>query len=134
MIKPEEVKQVIVVRTDLNMRKGKIGAQCAHAAMKSLLAKIQAARSIGPYEPMAHFDAVELAWYFGNFRKIVVGVDSEAALLDIETRALVIGLRCYLITDNGLTEFHGVPTMTCLAIGPNLGSEIDVITGGLKLL
>jgi peptidyl-tRNA hydrolase, PTH2 family len=40
----------------------------------------------------------------------------------------------YLITDAGHTEFKGVPTKTCLAIGPNDVDEIDVVTGHLKLL
>ena len=39
-----------------------------------------------------------------------------------------------LITDAGHTEFHGVPTRTCLAIGPAWSDEIDAITGGLQLL
>ena len=39
-----------------------------------------------------------------------------------------------LITDAGLTEFHGVPTKTCLGIGPWESEEIDKITGELSLL
>ena len=34
------IKQVIIVRKDLNMRKGKIAAQVAHAAMKVILDKM----------------------------------------------------------------------------------------------
>ncbi len=44
------------------------------------------------------------------------------------------GLVCSLIIDAGLTEFGGVPTRTCIAIGPNWSDEIDEITGHLKLL
>ncbi len=38
------------------------------------------------------------------------------------------------VTDRGDTEFHGEPTVTCIAIGPGEDSDIDEITGHLKLL
>ncbi len=43
-------------------------------------------------------------------------------------------LRYALITDAGRTEFHGEPTNTTLAIGPDYSEKIDKITGGLPLL
>jgi PTH2 family peptidyl-tRNA hydrolase len=61
-------------------------------------------------------------------------VDSHAELLEIFTKAKLAGIPCILITDNGTTEFHGVPTDTCIAVGPWDATEIDKITGGLKLL
>jgi PTH2 family peptidyl-tRNA hydrolase len=47
---------------------------------------------------------------------------------------LEAGLEVHLITDNGKTEFHGEPTRTCLAIGPDDAEKIDAITGRLQLL
>ena len=44
------------------------------------------------------------------------------------------GIECHLITDSGKTEFNGVPTNTCLAIGPDYVDEINKITGHLNLL
>ena len=44
------------------------------------------------------------------------------------------GIPCALIEDEGLTEFNGVKTKTCIAIGPWYADEIDQITGHLKLL
>ena len=38
-----------------------------------------------------------------------------------------------LCVDAGRTEFHGVPTATCCAIGPDWPERIDPITGHLKL-
>lgn len=75
----------------------------------------------------------ELDWIQGIFTKICVKVDSEEELLEIEKKAKEKGLSCHLITDRGLTEFDGVPTRTCLAIGPDRSEKIDEITGGLTL-
>ena len=41
---------------------------------------------------------------------------------------------CALIVDAGTTEFHGVPTKTCCAVGPAWADAVDAITGGLPLL
>ncbi len=66
--------------------------------------------------------------------KICVSVDSAEELLEVYNRALTAGLNTELIIDSGFTEFNGVPTKTCIGIGPNLASDIDKITGHLKLL
>ena len=73
-------------------------------------------------------------WINGTYAKICVSVDSEAELLGVYESAVEADLLVSLITDLGATEFHGVPTRTCLAIGPARSSDIDKITGGLKLL
>lgn len=114
------MKQVIVVRKDLKMRKGKIAAQVAHGAMGAVL----------PYLD----DPRVTEWLNGIFTKICVSCDSEEELLQLEQQAKDAGLITCLITDSGLTEFHGVPTKTVLAIGPDEDDRINVITGDLKLL
>jgi PTH2 family peptidyl-tRNA hydrolase len=121
----EQLKQVIVMRNDLNMRKGKMVAQGAHASMWFLF--MRAIHGQDLTEEAA-------AWMQFGMTKICVRCDSEAELSDIETRAKESGLTVHVITDAGHTEFSGVPTKTCLAIGPNAISEIDKITGALKLL
>jgi PTH2 family peptidyl-tRNA hydrolase len=70
----------------------------------------------------------------GNFKKITVSVGSEGELLDILEKAQQAKLDVHLCVDSGLTEFNGVPTKTCLAIGPDYSDVIDQITGALKLL
>lgn len=143
------VKQVIVVRTDLKMRRGKENAQSAHASICFLTLKIREGKEIAKtllwkilslplricgYNPI-HFEisTEQNEWIEGTFSKICCAVESEEELLEIEARAVVAGLDCNLIIDNGNTEFHGVKTKTCLAIGPNDASKIDPITGHLKL-
>jgi PTH2 family peptidyl-tRNA hydrolase len=70
----------------------------------------------------------------GGITKVCVGVDSEDELLAVHRAAQTAGVRSTLITDAGLTEFGGVPTNTCLAIGPDWNEKVDAITGALKLL
>lgn len=139
-------KQVIVMRTDLNMRKGKMVAQGAHASIAFLTRRLatRVANAIDSV-PKAIFDTLdyrmeiglndrEIRWLHTSFAKICVGVDSEAQLLNIRDKAQAAGVEVHVITDNGKTEFAGVPTITCLAIGPDYCDKIDAITGSLKLL
>jgi PTH2 family peptidyl-tRNA hydrolase len=124
------VKQVIVVRHDLKMRKGKIGAQCSHASMKVFFDRFKNEKK-NVYSIKVSDEMNE--WIQGAFTKIVVYVNSEEELLAIYDRAKEAGLPCSLIKDNGLTEFGGVPTHTCIAIGPDKAEKIDLITGNLPL-
>jgi len=130
----EEVKQVIVVRKDLNMRKGKIAAQAAHASMKVLLDSCIKSMDRRTYIMLAHPANPWYHWLNGLFTKVVVGCDSEDELLDLYREASGEGIPTALITDAGKTEFHGEPTLTCIAIGPYYSEEIDEITGDLHLL
>jgi PTH2 family peptidyl-tRNA hydrolase len=52
----------------------------------------------------------------------------------IHDKAIASSLEVHLITDSGRTEFHGKPTRTCLAIGPDEAAKIDQVTGHLELL
>jgi len=137
------VKQIIVIRKDLNMRKGKIAAQAAHAAMKVLLDRMKIdefAKESTIWEGcyvwhMTIFESEPMMrWLKGAFTKVVVSVDSEEELLALKEKAEDIGILCALITDAGKTEFHGVRTNTALAIGPEWNSKLIDITGHLKLL
>ena len=55
-------------------------------------------------------------------------VDSEAELLEIAQRAQERGIIASVITDAGMTEFHGVPTKTCLALEPLPAEVADTLT------
>ncbi len=123
-------KQVIVMRKDLGMRKGKMIAQGAHASLKVLL---DAATQDGQRLTIP-LDEATSAWVAGRFTKVCVSVDSAAALAEVVDRARAAGLPCALIVDAGHTEFHGVPTPTCCAVGPAWAEQVDAVTGGLPLL
>ena len=128
----QTAKQVIVMRKDLGMRKGKMIAQGAHASLKIFLDRAATGDGGGTY---AFTTTPAMAsWLGGRFTKVCVSVDSEAALDAVVAAATAAGLPCALITDAGATEFHGVPTRTCCAIGPAWTDEVDAITGSLPLL
>lgn len=125
-------KQVIVMRKDLGMRKGKMIAQGAHASLKVFLDRGAASDDRTTYS-FALTPAMAL-WLGGRFTKVCVYVTSEAALDDVVARARAAGVPVALIVDGGHTEFHGVPTKTCCAVGPAWADEVDAITGELPLL
>ncbi len=127
---PTKIKQVIVMRHDLKMRRGKQIAQGAHASMSFLCRRLQQQQSVS----LDDFTDAERAWLAGSFAKVCCRVDSEEELLAIHRQATDAGLQVHLITDSGKTEFHGVPTRTCLAIGPDDTGKIDQVTGHLQLL
>lgn len=135
-------KQVIVMRKDLNMRKGKMVAQGAHASMKALLHTMEQEfhegfGDKGELFTLSLTDRCESyigKWLDGAFTKICLSVDSEAELDAIVKQARDEGMLCSVIIDSGATEFNGVPTKTCCAIGPWDSEQIDKITGHLKLL
>lgn len=126
-------KQVIVMRKDLNMRKGKMVVQGCHASLGVVwLIEDAFLEEHGPN--FSAWKDAYIAWRSSTFTKICVYVNSDAELLAIWHLARTAGLPVKLITDNGLTEFNGVPTITCLAIGPAGSEDIDRITGKLPLL
>jgi peptidyl-tRNA hydrolase, PTH2 family len=126
-------KQVIVIRRDLHMRRGKEIAQGAHAASAWLAEMV--IRQMTPDRTVnrVQLSEAERAWLQTSFRKVTVKVGSEEELLAVYDKALEAGLVVHLITDRGLTEFGGVPTRTCLAIGPDYDDRIDPVTGDLEL-
>jgi PTH2 family peptidyl-tRNA hydrolase len=138
-----DTKQIIAIRKDLNMRKGKIAAQASHASM-SFLTKNMAILTDYDYDHMVGTKygdvsfgphALEIEhWLNHSFRKICVYVNSEQELDDLHQKALDAGLISHMIIDNGATEFNGVPTKTCLAIGPHDDTKFKGLTDHLPLL
>jgi len=116
----EEYKLVIVMRKDLKMRAGKMVAQGGHAVEGILDDGIPA--------------KVREAWNNSGRKKICVRTDSEKQFFDVIETTKLAGIRHHVVTDSGLTEFGGVPTKTCVAIGPDKSAKIDIITGSLDLL
>lgn len=113
-----EYKQVILVRADLKLTRGKAGAQIAHASVESVL--------------RSHKDDIA-KWQSQGMKKIILKVQDEKELLEYKQRAEDAGLVAALITDAGHT--HLPPgTVTCLGIGPDKAEKIDKVTGTLSLI
>lgn len=113
-----DYKQVIVVRDDLNLSRGKLAVQVAHASVLGFLKSDREKREI---------------WLREGQKKVVLKVGSLEELLGIKFRAEKENLVTAIVEDAGLTE---VPpgTITAIAIGPDESKKIDKITGHLPLL
>lgn len=130
-----DIRQVLVIRQDLAMPKGKAIAQGAHAAVARFTrgdgVEVRS-RPDGGRELVIQLDDDLEAWVAGIFKKVCLFVRSEAELLELHDKVQAAGLRCSLIQDNGLTVFKGVPTYTFLSIGPHAKELIDPYTGHLR--
>jgi peptidyl-tRNA hydrolase, PTH2 family len=111
-------KMALCVRTDLKMKPGKIASQCAHAAVLGTLG----AR-----------DRISVQnWLASGQKKIVLKVDSLEELHELESKARDLGMNTGIVHDAGKTQVAPM-SETVLAIGPNIASDIDQVTGNLKL-
>jgi len=117
----DEIKQAIIIRTDLSMSRGKMVAQGSHASLMSYFEAARKDRKVAE------------AWIAEGEKKIVLKSGSEEDLKKLHAAFKFKGIPSTLVTDAGLTE---VPpgTITALGVGPWMGTEIDRFTKPLKLL
>lgn len=113
-----EYKQVIIVRKDLKLSKGKLSAQVSHASVETTL--------------KSDSEKVK-AWQNKGMKKVVLKVDNESELIKYKKYADEMGLINALIRDAGKTEIKP-GTITCLGIGPDTEKKIDSVTGKLDML
>ncbi|KAL2095252.1 hypothetical protein ACEWY4_009971 [Coilia grayii] len=116
----EELKLILVVRKDLSMGKGKVAAQCSHAA-------VSAYKQLQRRDP----DLLRQWEYYGQ-PKVVVKADDEESLMELWRKAKELGLPVSLIQDAGRTQI-APGSRTVLGVGPGPGDLIDKVTGHLKL-
>lgn len=111
-------KQVLILRTDLDMSQGKMIAQACHA-------------SLGSYEKCDK--KVKEEWRKQGSKKVVVQSKSESRTLDLFEEMKAADIPCFLVKDRGLTEVER-GTVTGLGAGPVLEEKVDKITEQLKTL
>ena len=111
-------KQVIVVRKDLKMGRGKLAAQVAHA-------------SIEAYKKADPDDVAE--WESEGMKKVVVCVNGIKEFMDLMEKVKESKLPYSMIRDAGKTQLSP-GTVTTIGIGPAEESKIDRFTKHLKLL
>lgn len=112
------MKQVIVIRNDLKMSKGKTAAQVCHACL-------------GSYKK-ANSNKVK-DWERGGEKKVMVKVNSLEELFEIKEIAKKNNVPNHVVKDAGRTQIP-TGTITCLGIGPDDDEIIDKVTQNLKLL
>ena len=111
-------KQIIVVRSDLKMSKGKLAAQVSHAAVDS-------AHNVER--------KIIFAWRKEGQKKVVLKAKNETELIELKEKCEKLKIQCSLITDAGHTELKP-GTITALGIGPDDEDKINKVTGSLPLL
>ena len=122
-------KMTIVLRTDKNMRKGKMVAQGSHAVEYNIMSQAKITEQ-GIFIPV---ESSIFSWLTGtSHKKIVLGINSESELLELYEKVKEAGIICSLVLDSGLTEFNGVATYTAVGIGPDFSDKIDKFTSHLK--
>ena len=114
------IKQVIAVRNDLGMGKGKIAAQVGHACV------------LGAENVRKSFPDWFKEWWMGQ-EKVVVKVQSLKELEKVKQEAISLSIPWSEVTDAGHTQI-APGTITCISIGPAPEELVDKITGELKLL
>lgn len=118
----EPLKMVLVVRSDLKMGKGKIAAQCCHAAVHC----VEKAQVAAP--------ALLESWERSNgTAKVCLKCDTDEQLLALAEAARAAGVNHSLISDAGRTQI-AAGSRTVIGLGPAPVSKLDAITGSLKLL
>ena len=127
----QRIKQVILIRKDLKMRRGKEIAQGSHASMAFLVEQLQNSRENQSDGFTVKLSEDEKLWVSRGMAKVCLRVNSEEELLAYHEKARQSGLKSYLITDSGRTEFNGVSTLTACAIGPAEIEQINQVTGDL---
>lgn len=116
----KQIKQVIVTASDLNMRKGKLAAQVAHGSTLSMLDR-------------SNIINIKLWISKFNMTKIVLGANS-IDIIKLYELLKSKGIPVYKVIDAGKTEFHNVPTLTCICIGPCDADLINPHTSEFKLI
>lgn len=117
----DNFKLVIVVRQDLKMGKGKIAAQCSHAA-------------VGAYKQLQNRNKKLLkCWEYNGQPKVVVKCQDESELIALQQHAKALGVTATIIQDAGRTQVCP-GSRTVLGVGPATEDLVNKITGHLKLL
>lgn len=114
-------KQVVAVRTDLKMSKGKIAVQVAHGAVSSYI------------KTKKYFPDWADKWLEEGQKKITVKVKTQEELYELVELARKQDIPYAVINDAGLTQLPP-GTTTVVGFGPTREEMIDKICGNLPLL
>lgn len=127
------LKQVILVRKDLHMKRSEIAALVARASSEFLFENDEAERSD---EISVKLTPQESEWMQTGSTRIVLGVTSGESMQSYLFKAEMAGIGCYPIMGSLAKEEDpvGTSTVVCASLGPDDADKLDTITGKLKLL
>ncbi|CAL8277740.1 unnamed protein product [Arctogadus glacialis] len=115
-----EFKMILVVRNDLKMGKGKVAAQCSHAAVSAYK------------QTLRRNPELLKQWEYCGQPKVVLKAPDEDTLMDLLRHAKEVGLPVSIIQDAGRTQI-APGSRTVLGVGPGPADLVDKVTGHLKL-
>lgn len=123
---PGEVRMALVIRQDLGMQKGKVAAQCCHAAL--------ACYRLIATDPLreSYNMALTQRWLSGGQAKITLKCPDKETMDELFAKALSLGVNSYVVHDAGRTQI-AAGSATVLGLGPAPKAVMDQITGELKL-
>jgi PTH2 family peptidyl-tRNA hydrolase len=127
---PSDLKQVILVRQDLKMKKSQVASLVAKASTEFFLVNDESERGD---TLSVRLTPEETDWINSGSIRVVLGVGSETTLKSLTFKAELAGLQCYPVEGKMFDEEGGTETL-CVAIGPDDSRKIDEITRNLKLL
>ncbi|MBU1974979.1 MAG: peptidyl-tRNA hydrolase Pth2 [Nanoarchaeota archaeon] len=113
-----ELKQIILVRDDLKLPKGKLAAQVGHAVIDAVFASNK---------------KLVKKWKDQGMKKVVLKVKDEKELLLYESKLQDENIVTCTIVDAGHTVVSP-GTLTCLGVGPAPEEKLDKILGHLKMM
>ena len=126
------MKQVIVVRRDLKLRRAEIASCVARASSAFIIENIE---DSDDNKLVASLTQEEKEWFLGDRKTIVLGIQSEDALRRIIDKAEIQGLNVNVISKRSFDEkISYEDVVICVAIGPHDEDLIDEVTGNLKLV
>jgi PTH2 family peptidyl-tRNA hydrolase len=125
-----DLKQVILVRQDLKMKKSQVASLVAKASTEFFLVNDESERGD---TLSVRLTPEETDWINSGSIRIVLGVGSETTLKSLTFKAELAGLQCYPVEGKMFGE-EGYAETLCVAIGPDDSRKIDEITRNLKLL
>ena len=114
----KDYKQVILVRADLKLPKGKMAVQVAHASVDCTLNSTR---------------KKVMNWKRGGMKKIALKVADLEELKNFHVKAKDAGLVTSLISDAGHTTVKP-GTITVCGIGPDTEEKINELTSELKMV
>lgn len=126
----QNTKMVIVVRKDLNMRKGKFASQVASASLRFLIENNESNRGDELFVKMSPEESV---WLRESMSRVIATIDSDSGLQDLIMKAEFRGIPVYPVFDSRVTP-EKERILTCAAFGPVEGEDLSMILGKLKIV
>ncbi|AAS50983.1 ABR210Wp [Eremothecium gossypii ATCC 10895] len=123
---PGEVRMALVIRQDLGMTKGKIAAQCCHAALACYRLMAEDVTRVSYNRDMV------MRWLQRGQAKITLKCPDKETMDELFAKAMALGVNCHVVHDAGRTQI-AAGSATVLGLGPAPKAVLDEITGELKL-